>query len=299
MGKQRRLAGRLSVALCVVGLAVLGVTASASAHTGIWARFNQCPSTTPGVFKCLQSVTNGGKVVLGNKSVPIVNPVTLQGGLSKGKFNEQEEVVQTFFAAANGETLSKTPQPVPGGLTGLVNCKEISNFLVRLGCEAVFENGLTGVNATLELSRPASEIVVSEQNLAFEFGRALSLPVKVHLENPLLGSTCYVGSSTSPIWWNLTTATTTPPAGTTPLKGSAGELKFLEEEKVTEFHGAKLVENNWAAPGATGCGGFGVELILDPIINASVGVPSPAGKNQAILESTNITVAQARDVNEH
>jgi hypothetical protein len=296
---QRRLAARLSAALLAVGLVVLGVAASASAHTGIYARFDQCPSTTTGVFKCLQSVTNGGKVVLGSKSVPIVNPVTLQGGLSKGKFNEQEEVVQTFFGATNGETLSKTPQPVPGGLAGLVNCKEISNFLVRLGCEAVFENGLTGVNATLELARPASEIIVSEQNLAFEFGRALALPVKVHLENPLLGSTCYVGSSSSPIWWNLTTGETKPPVGTTPLKGSAGELLFLEEGSVTEFHGTKLVENNWAAPGASGCGGFGVELILDPIINLSVGVPSAAGKNQAILEKTNITVAQAKTVNEH
>jgi hypothetical protein len=81
MGKQRRLAARLSVALFAVGLAVLGVAASASAHTGIWARFNQCPSTNPSVFKCLQSVTSGGKVVLGNKNVPIVNPVTLLGGV--------------------------------------------------------------------------------------------------------------------------------------------------------------------------------------------------------------------------
>jgi hypothetical protein len=298
MGKQRRLAARLSVAILVVGLAVLGVAASASAHTGIYARFNQCPSTNPEVFKCLQSVTSGGKVVLGNKTVPIVNPVTLQGGVNRGEFNEQEEVVQKFFGATNGETLSKTPQPVPGGLTGLVNCKEISNFLVRLGCEAVFENGLTGVNSTLELARPASEIIVSEQNLAFEEGRALSLPVKVHLENPLLGSTCYIGSSSSPIWWNLTTAETHPPAGVTPLKGQAGSLTF-PEGVVTEFNGTKLVENNWAAPGATGCGGFGVELILDPIINASVGVPSAAGKNQAILENTRVTAAQAKTVNEH
>lgn len=300
MGKQRKVAARLSAALLAVGLVVLGIAASASAHTGIYARFNQCPSTNPTVFKCLQSVTNGGKVVLGNKTVPIVNPVTLQGGVSKGKFNpETEEVTSTFVGATNGDTLSKTPQPVPGGLTGLVNCKEISNFLVRLGCESVFENGLTGVNSTLELARPASEIVVSEQNLAFEEGRALALPVKVHLENPLLGSTCYVGSSSSPIWWNLTTGVTHPPAGTTPLTGQSGELKFLEGGLVTEFAGTKLVENNWAAPSATGCGGFGVELILDPIINASVGVPSAAGKNQAILEKTNITVSQATVVNAH
>ena len=299
MGKQRRFAAKLSVALFAVGLVVLGAAASASAHSGNFARFNYCPSTNPEVFNCLQSVTKGGKVVLGKKSVPIVNPVTLQGGLSEGEFNSSEEVVERFFAATNGQTLSKTPQPVPGGLSGLVNCKEISNFILRGSCEAVFENGLTGVNATLELARPASEIIVSEQNLAFGQGRALTLPVKVHLENPLLGSTCYVGSSTTPLIWNLTTGTTNPPAGTAPLKGSPGELVFTENFELTEFRGAKLVDNAWSAPGASGCGGFPWEYILDPIINSSVGVPSAAGKNQAILENTTISVAQATTVNRH
>ncbi len=300
MRKHIRRSRLVVVAAVATALAAMGLASGASAHSGIYARFNQCPSTNPSVFKCLQSVTRGGKVVLGKKTVPIVNPVTLQGGVSKGKFNETtEEVTESFFAAVNGETLSKTPQPVPGGLSGLVNCKEISLGILRASCESVFENHLTGVNATLELARPASEIVVSEQNLAFEEGRALLLPVKVHLENPLLGSGCYVGSSSSPILWNLTTGTTKPPAGTAPLTGSAGELNFLEEGQVTEFANAKLVDNTWAAPGASGCGGFLVEYVLDPIINASVGVPSAAGKNQAVLEKTQITVAQATVVNEH
>ncbi|MBS1893715.1 MAG: hypothetical protein JST59_20640, partial [Actinobacteria bacterium] len=172
--------------------------------------------------------------------MPIVNPVTLQGGISEGVENPVDEsFYESFFAASNGETLSKTPQPVPGGLSGLVNCKEISLSWLRSSCETVFENGLTGVNSTLELAKPASSIVVNEEHLGFREGTALQLPVKVHLENPLLGSTCYVGSSSSPIIWNLTTGTTKPPAGTEPLVGSSGKLEYVEEA-IGVFQGVKL-----------------------------------------------------------
>ena len=296
MRKHRKMTQVFAVAMLAGALAALGFAGTASAHTGEYAKFNYCPSTTPGVFKCLQSVTKGGKVVLGKKTVPIVNPVTLQGGISEGDENTANS---KFYGATNGITLSKTPQPVPGGLAGLVNCKEISNFLERLGCETVFENGLTGVNATLELARPASEIVVNEQNLIFEEGVALKLPVKVHLENPLLGSTCYIGSSSSPIIWNLTTGTTTPPAGTAPIKGSGGSLEFKEESQIIQINNASLVDNAWSAPGASGCGGFPAEYILDPIINGTVGVPSAAGKNVAALEKDTISVALAEAVNKH
>jgi hypothetical protein len=227
-----------------------------------------------------------------------VNPVTLQGGVGEGR-EKEEHFYEAFFAATNGETLSKTPQPVPGGLAGLVNCKEIGNFLVRIGCETVFENGLTGVNATLELARPASEIVVSEENLAFEQNVALKLPVKVHLENPLLGSSCYVGSSSSPIIWNLTTGKTSPPPPNASIKGTAGSLNFIEGGNIAEFPAVKLVDNAWSAPSANGCGGAIVELILDPIINSEVGVPAAAGHNTAILENTTISLSLAETVNAH
>ena len=296
---QKRIKVGILVA-AMTSLAALGFASAASAHSGEFSRFNQCPSTTPGVKKCVQSITSGGTVVLGKKTTPIVNPVTLQGGLGAPVFNEEEETFyEAFYGASNGETLSKTPQPVPGGLAGLVNCKEISNFIIRLGCEAVFENGLTGVNATLELAKPASSIISNEEHLAFQEGTALQLPVKVHLENPLLGSTCYIGSSSNPLIWNLTTGVTKPPAGTEPIKGSSGKLVFIENNEIGEFQNVKLVDNAWSAPGATGCGGFGVELILDPIINASVGVPSAAGKNVAIQESTRISLATAEAVNAH
>jgi hypothetical protein len=267
-------------ALAVLALGALGFAGGASAKlVGEYARFANCPYHNPEAKRCLYSTTVGGEVVLGSKKVPIVNPVVLQGGYTK----PDEAGNSKFIAATNGVTLSKAPQPVPGGLAGLVNCKAISNFLLRVSCEVTFENGVTGLNSTLELARPASEIVVNEQHLAGEIGTALKLPVKVHLENPFLGSSCYVGSSSSPIIWNLTTGTTSPPPPNVPIKGSAGHPELIEDGGILESQGAKLVDNAWAAPGATGCGGFVVELLLDPIVNAAAGLPAAAGHNTAIL----------------
>jgi hypothetical protein len=282
-------------ALLIAALAALALSAGAQAKlTGAFTRFEQCPYKTAGVEKCIFSVTESGEVVLGSKKVPIVNPVTLQGGA--GEVNELE--FAKFVAASNGVTLSKTPQPVPGGLAGIVNCKEIKDFFLRISCEAAFENGLTGLNSTLELARPVSEMEISESHLAEEQFVALKMPIKVHLENPFLGSGCYVGSSSSPIIWNLTTGKTSPPPPNTSISGVGGEAKFLEKGRIIEIKNNKLVDNAWAAPGASGCGGFLVELILDPIINAAAGVPSAAGHNTAILKGT-VSSAAAFAVNKN
>jgi hypothetical protein len=283
--------GRAVVALLIAALAVFGLAATAQAKlTGNYTKFAQCPYSNLEVKKCLYSVTQGGEVVLGSKKVPIVNPVVLQGGTKA----QNEEGFASFVGASNGVTLSKAPQPVPGGLAGIVNCKEISDFFLRISCEVTFENGVTGLNSTLELARPASEIVVSENNLAAQEGVALKMPVKFHLENPFLGSSCYVGSSSNPIIWNLTTGTTSPPPPNTPISGKAGFVEFLEEGRIAVAKEAVLVDNAWSAPGTTGCGGFLVELILDPIINSASGLPASAGHNTAILKNElNIASAAA------
>lgn len=296
MGKQRKIAGGLSAAVLAVAFAALTFAGSASAFSGEFAAFNNCPTTNPSAWKCLHSVTNGGSVKLGKKLVPIVNPVTLEGGVTEESESEAEFGFSRFIAAKNGVTLSKTPQPVPGGLAGLVNCKEISNIIVRISCEAVFENGLTGVNATLELARPASEIRVSQSNLVFEEGIALELPVRVHLENPFLGSGCYVGSSSSPLQWKLTTGITNSP---TPIAGKGGELTFTSNAEILHVKGSSLVDNTWSAPHASGCGGPIVELLLNPIIDGTVGVPSAPGVNVAKLEKVNTDLALVSQVVKH
>jgi hypothetical protein len=273
-------------------VALLCLPAGALAHSGVWAKFNYCPSTTTGVHKCLYSVTNGGEIILGKKTTPIVNPVTLQGGYSE----ENEVGNATFFAATNNETLSKTPQPVPGGLLGIVP-PESSPPLVKLLSKFFFENSLTGVNATLELAKPASEIVLNEFNLLVGGGVALKLPVKVHLENPFLGSSCYVGSSSSPIIWNLTTGTTEPKSPNKPITGKPGFPEVKEEYELVQITENSLVENNWSAPSATGCGGV-LSFLVDPVINAELGLPAAAGTNTSILNNT-IDSATAYSVNHH
>jgi len=291
MRKHPKTTGVVCTAMMIVVLATLGLASSASAKlVGEFKKFEFCPYTNPEVARCINSLNNGGEVVLGSKKVPIVNPVTLQGGYTEPAEEGPEVGFAKFFAATNGVTLSKAAQPVPGGLAGLVNCKEISNFLLRISCEVTFENGLTGVNSTLELAKPASDIRVSEVHLSEGVGIALKLPVKVHLENPFLGGSCYVGSSSSPIIWNLTSGETVPPAGTAPITGKIGEVEFLEEGRILKVTGNELVDNTWAAPSTNGCGGI-FSFIIDPIVSASSGLPSAAGKNVARLKNTIYTAS--------
>jgi hypothetical protein len=267
----------VGVALLAIGLIVLGLASSAQAKLiGEFTRFANCPYKDPTAIKCIYSVTEGGEVVLGSKKVPIVNPVVLQGAYGEPAEEIEGAEFYPMIAATNGVTLSKAPQPVPGGLAGLVNCKEIKESILRISCELALENGVTGVNSTLELARPASEIRISENNLAGEIGTALRLPVKFHLENPFLGSNCYVGSSSNPVIWNLSSG----------APGFGGEGEFLEGFRIVKLNNNVLVDNTWSAPGVTGCGGPLVELLLNPVVNASGGLPSPAGKNRAVLKNT-------------
>jgi hypothetical protein len=278
--RKHKMRGVAGAAAVVVVLATLGFASSASAKlTGEFTRFQNCAYKNAEVRRCLYSVTTGGEVILGSKKVPIVNSVTLQGGYTKAV-----EQFSKFVAPTSGDALQKVAQPVPGGLAGFVNCKEISNFLLRLSCEAVFENGLTGVNSILELAKPASEIRVSEIHLAEEEGVALIMPVQFRLENPFLGGSCIVGSSSSPINWELTAGTTNPPKPNVPIKGSGGVTEFFEEGQILKLKGAELVDNAWSAPSAKGCGGI-FSFIIDPIVNSSSGLPAAAGKNTARLKN--------------
>jgi hypothetical protein len=280
----------LATALLAVALAALGLAGSAQAKlTGNYTKFLNCPYTNEEVLKCIDSVTESGEVVLGNKKVPIEKQVILQGGYGEAIEEKEGAEFAKFYAATNGVTLSKTPQNVPGGLLGII--PEASQpALVKALIKFFFENSLTGVNSTLELAKPASEIRVSENDLAGETGTALQMPVKVHLENPFLGKNCFVGSSTNPIIWKLTTGTTSPPPPNTAISGSGGEIEFLEEGRILVSKNNKLVDNAWSAPPATGCGGI-LSFLVSPIINAQLGTTT-AGHNTAILKGT-LNVASA------
>src|SRR3984957_21083766 len=152
-----RVAGALLVASC----AALSIASPALATPkGEYAVFADCPVTTAQI--CIHASTESGEFIVGKKTVPITSTITLQGGLNEAATPTGFE----FVAAKDGNTLSKTPQKDPGGLSGLVNCTLITGSGwfekgAREACEAVFENGFTGVTATTELAAPANQTQIS------------------------------------------------------------------------------------------------------------------------------------------
>jgi hypothetical protein len=181
-----------------------------------------------------------------------------------------------------------------------VKCNEIGNFFLRLGCEVVFENGVTGVNATTELAAPASSIIINTPALLSQTGTALSLPLKVHLENPFLGSSCYIGSNAHPIVIEFTSGTTSPPPPNKPITGKSGEQKTNPAETILINTGNELVNNSYPASGAEGCGElFGIKGVLDSLVDSKLGLPAAAGSNTAILrgllEVTSVAAVKASE----
>jgi hypothetical protein len=261
-------------------LAMLAVASPAMAKLeGELTVFEQCPTSNAELEACLYGTTSSGEFIVGKKTVPITNPIIIQGGFTVN----HETGALGFVGAANGETISKSPQTLPGGLAGLINCNEIHELVLRLSCELVFQNGLTGVTATTELAAPASNIVLNEANLFQQKGIALSLPIKVKLNNPFLGSACYIGSNAHPIMLELTTGKTNPPPPNKPIKGKLGSVTENEAETIIFVKENTLVNNSFAAPGAEGCGVL--PPIIDPVVNLQAGLPAAAGRNTAILNN--------------
>ncbi len=209
--------------------------------------FADCPVAVKHVFQCVVATTTSGEFVLANKTVPITKPIVLQGGIIEG--------THVLVPAADGNTLSRTPLTVPGGLTGIEG--------LPLGGEVV---------AVTELAGP---VELFEQNLT-GLGPAVKLPVKVKLENPILGENCYVGSDTEPILLQLTTGTTKPPPPAKPISGNPGTASLNPALTIITISGTSLVDNTFAAPAVSGCGGVLLSpCSTQPSISRSVCPPPP------------------------
>ncbi|HUC00825.1 MAG TPA: hypothetical protein VMS11_13470 [Solirubrobacterales bacterium] len=273
--------------LMTAGIALVLVAAALAAPaaaepTGEFAEFKQCEYENKEISTCIHFVFNSGTIQIGKKAIPLKNPITLQGSLTPE--------ADLLHGATSGETLSKTPQPVPGGLVGVTAPTWWPPFLQSQFNEQI-GTGMTGINATLELAGPTkglTNVTLNTENLLFEEGTALTLPVKIHLDSSVLGSNCYIGSDSQPVHLQFTTGTS---GG---LKGSAGELTFNEEFTIADIAGVRLVDNTFAVPGAKGCGGI-FSAFYDPLINSLFGLPSASGKNHAVLEGT-LTEADREEV---
>lgn len=268
--------------VAVVGVltafAALSPIAQAAKPREGYKQFSGCPSPfseNSKVHTCLHATITSGKFKMGNKEVPIEKPITLTGGVE-----ELFEVGPLYFNSEGG--LSKAKQKVPGGVIGLTGLTWLLEFL---GSEALT------LYATTELV--GTPLIAGTQ-----FAR---LPIRVHLENGVLGSKCYVGSASEPIVLNLTTGTTSPPPPNTPITGKEPGIHFEEATEILKATGGTYVDNSFAAPGANGCVltlfGF-IPISINGLVNSNSGLPAAAGTNETVQNFNAEVVASEIAFNE-
>lgn len=266
MSKRRGLIATLTAAICVCALTAAAAQAATPAPG--YTQFTGCPSPAehPGLEYCIHSEITGGNFKMGSKNVPITNPIVLTGGaLSNGD----------IIANSQGG-LKPAKQKVPGGVIGLTGLTWLAELL---GSEALTLYAVTEAVGTPNLSLSA-----------------FKLPVRVHLVNPVLGNSCYVGSPSSPITLNLTTGTTSPPLPNHPITGNEGSISFNATTGIVSLSGATFVDNSFSAPAASGCTltlfGF-IPIDLDGLVDLQAGLPAKAGTNETVQNTTNELVNQS------
>lgn len=280
---RRVLRGAL-VASATVATAAVAASGASAAPTGIYADFADCPTQNPAVAACLVSDTTSGAIKLGNQNVPINKLIRLQGGITA----DPDTGATGFVNANGGRTLSRTGLKVPGGLTGLITpAPSWSAPLRSLFYAAV--NSVNDVTATAELVGPVG---FNLGNLLDGSAPSIDLPLRIKLDNPFLGDSCYIGSAGSPVRFRLTNGTTAPPAGVAPISGSSGTLS--NNGDITVLTNQSLVDNTFSVPKASGCGGI-FSLIINPVVDAKIGLPAAPGASVARLTG-NARIAPASSV---
>jgi hypothetical protein len=266
----------LSIVAASVASFALASSALAGPPTGDYAQFNHCPQADATVTSCLYSTVTSGSFQLGTSTVPINKTIVLQGGIGS-----DENFNQFFVPAVGADSLSKTGLDVPGGLLGIMQGSGFTGALLAAFEAAI--HGANGVTATAELvGTPQISLI----RFIAGFGTALDLPVRIHLENPFLGSNCYIGSSGSPVDLAMTTGTTAPPAPNTPIAGNPGVTTFSNDGGITFVTGFKLVNNSFSVPAASGCGYWPFVSLITAAVNAKEGLPAAAGQNSAIFNGS-------------
>jgi hypothetical protein len=292
---RRRLCAPVVVLLA---LAVLAGAVPAGAEVthhpqGAFAIFSSCPLNNSSVRKCMVATTTGGELRLDRMVLPITKTFqVLRGGLGE----EMPDGTRPFVAPESGAAIQPTPLPIPGGLSGALEPSLLPSSL-RTTLDSADDTGLGALTVTIEVAGPASAISFSEYNALLENGVALEVPLRIKLTNPFLGEECYIGSASDPIVVQATTGTTSPLPPNMPLEGKAGYAETLEEGRLAVLTRNVDVADSFAVPTASGCGGSLAPLI-DRAIDAKIGLPSPAGRNSAILDNT-VELATATSVRNH
>ncbi|WP_024876625.1 hypothetical protein [Saccharomonospora piscinae] len=254
---------------------------AAASLAGHWAPFDRCPVDDPAMLAadgdelaalCMASSSESGTMTIGEKTVPTAGTNLQLGLLGDG--------VDYAAVSPEGAGIQAEPVAVPGGLLNLMCPSEIP-VLTSL-CEKAADSTLNRVVATVE---PAGTPTDFDLNAGLGVGQPIvTLPVKIRLDNPLLGGRCYIGSEADPIV--LRPAHTSQPTLGLVRYGPDGTEQAGGELSNIGLSGADQVDDSFAVPEADGCGFLGT---LDWAVNAQLGLPSPEGANSLVLDAASTT----------
>jgi hypothetical protein len=253
----------------------LVVPASATTLAGAWAPLNRCPVDDPAMLAadgatvaalCLSSSAPSGTFTIGATTLTTGTTDLQVGVLNKGG-------VYTTVAPAAGAVVG-APVDIPGGLLGLM-CPSAIPFVTGI-CLQLANNPLNRVTATIESAGAPTDF-----NLTAGVGTGtpiITLPVKIKLDNPFLGGTCYIGSNSAPIL--LKPANLTRPTGKVVRFNADGTANTTGQQGYLSLSGAAQGDSTFAVPKSNGCGLFG---ILSGAVDLKQGLPSAAGSNSLVL----------------
>lgn len=254
---------------------------------GDWGPLNRCPVDDPTMLSangttnlavCLAVASPNGSLTIGALTIP-----TKATDLQLGVNLNSETGVAALAVPPNGAVLDESIE-IPNGLQGLI-CPGSGRLAWRV-CRP--PHNREGDN---EHSHKLTDLTISVVSAGapsnFNLGAGLginepiiSVPVKIHLQNRLLGDRCYIGSDDEPIVTqpeNTGSPTVSFEAfdanGTPNPEGPMADL---------QLHGSQST-SSFAIPTATHCG---FEGVFDNAIDSHLGLPSAAGNNKLVFNET-------------
>lgn len=271
----RRTVLALTAAVAASLALVAPTTAQATTLAGAWAPLDRCPvddaamlaadGTTVAAL-CLSSKATTGTFTIGDTTLTTGATDLQVGVLNQGG---------TYSTVApGGGAIVGDSVDIPGGLLGLM-CPSSIPFISDI-CRQVENSPLNRVTATIQSAGAPRDF-----NLAAGVGTGtpiITLPVKIKLDNPFLGSNCYIGSNSNPIL--LKPANLARPTASVVRFNADGSPNATGEMGYLSVSGAAQGDSTFAVPRASGCGLLG---ILSGAVDLKQGLPSPAGENSLVL----------------
>lgn len=259
-----------SGALAVPATPVPASAAGTSTLPTSLAKFAHCPVSVKAVAACLYSSMATTQFTIGSSTVSSAKPTTVSLGL----ITKPSGAIVAVLPTDGTHALTAPAIPLPGGLLGVPGV----------------DTGPLAVDVQPQLAGTPS---LNFGNLLSGKAPGFTMPIDVLVNNSagVLGSSCTIGSPTSPIRLQLTTGTTKPPAPNKPITGSPGKASTGVDGMLI-VSGMTLVDNSFAVPGAANCGASSLLApVVDQVIDQQKGLPSAAGKNTAVLSGSSFIIA--------